>query len=256
MKNFMEHNFLIEQIVLAIYVAPGKGANVHENRPSHGLALFVGGDRTFYFDKKALRITDNSIVYFPKGSNYRIKTDAASDCYAINFQMPDGVGFVPFSFKVKNLNVFLESFKSCEKIWTKKKTGFDAKAKAELYNIIGNLQAEYSLPYSKATVIQPAIEYIHSNYDKENISVTKLASLCDISTVYLSNLFVKTFSMPPVKYINNLKLNHARDLLASQMYTVSEVCFMSGFNDESYFSREFKKFFNISPSAYKKASRK
>ena len=42
----------------------------------------------------------------------------------------------------------------------------------------------------------------------------------------------------------------AKDLLSSQFYTVREVCFLSGYNDESYFCREFKKTFNATPSEY------
>lgn len=58
--------------------------------------------------------------------------------------------------------------------------------------------------------------------------------------------------MPPIKYINNLKMTRAKELLSSGMYTVSEVCFLSGYKDESYFSREFKKHFNLSPREYTK----
>lgn len=256
MINFMEYDFTINKIELAMLVESGKGAMVHKNRKAHGLAVFLGGERIFYFDDKKFKVTKNTIVYFPKGSNYTIKEKFPSDCYAINFQMPDDVIFEPFAFKVKNLNSFLESFKSSVKIWTKKRTGYASKVKSELYNIIYNMQSEYSIPYSNSTVIQPAIDYIHSNYYKENISVDYLANLCNISTVHLGNTFVKVFAMPTVRYINNLRMSRAKELLASGMYTVSEVCFLSGYNDESYFSREFKKHFNITPSEYAKASRK
>lgn len=255
MINFMQHDFTISKIELAILVKAGNGTKVHKNRKSHGLAIFLGGERIFTFDEKKFNVTKNTIVYFPKGSNYTIKEKASSDCYAINFQMPDNVTFEPFTFKVKNLNSFVESFKSSVKLWTKKKSGYTSKVKSELYNIIYNMQSEYSIPYSNSAIIQPAIDYIHSNYLKENISVVHLAALCNISTVHLSNTFVKVFAMPPIKYINHLKITRAKELLASQMYTVSETCFLSGYNDESHFSREFKKHLKITPSEYAKISR-
>ena len=256
MINFMAHDFTISQINLAMLVEAGKGAKIHKNRASHGLAIFLGGERTFYFDNKKIKVGKNEIVYFPKGSNYTIKEKEPFDCYAINFQMPNDIIFEPFAFKVKNLNSFLVSFKNSIKIWTKKKAGYASKVKSELYNIIYNMQSEYSIPYSNSTVIQPAIDYIHSGYYKETISVAHLASLCNISTVHLSNTFVKVFAMPPIKYINHLKMTRAQELLLSDLYTVSDICFLSGYHDESYFSREFKKHFNITPSEYRKASRK
>lgn len=256
MINFMKHDFTIGKIELAILVKSGSGSMIHKNRKSHGLAVFLGGDRTFYFDSKKIKVTDNTIVYFPKGSNYTIKEKQPSDCYAINFQMPDNLCFEPFAFKIKNRSLFLEGFMESVKCWTKKKVGYTSKVKSELYNIIYNMQTEYNIPYNDSSVIRPAIDYIHSNYYKTAITVSHLASLCNISTVHLSNTFVKKFALPPNKYINNLKMTRAKEMLSSGMYTVSQACFNSGFNDESYFSREFKKHFNISPGQYAKASRK
>ncbi len=256
MIDFMKQDFIVEKIELACLVKAGKGTLIHKNRASHGLALFLGGERIFCFDEKKIKVNKNTIVYFPKGSNYIIKERESSDCYAINFQMPDNVVFEPFAFKIKNLNTYLESFKNSQKIWDKKATGYLLKVKSELYSIIYNMQSEYVIPYGNTSVIQPAIDYIHSNYYKENISVVHLASLCNISVVHLRNCFIKVFAISPVRYINSLKLTRAKELLESGLYTVGDVCFLSGYNDESYFSREFKKIFKLSPKEYVKASRK
>lgn len=256
MKNFMQHDFCVDNIEIACLVAAGKGTLVHKNRASHGLAIFLGGERTFYFDNKKFKALKNSIVYFPKGCNYNIKDKIPYDCYAINFQMPNDICFEPFVFNVKNINPYLESFKNSQKIWTKKNIGYNSKVKSELYNIIYNMQSEYSIPYSSSSIIEPAIDYIHSNYYKESISVEHLADICKISAVHLRNVFIKNFAVSPIKYINNLKMTRAKELLTSGMYTVSETCFLSGYNDESYFCREFKKHFNISPSEYKKTSKR
>ena len=255
MKNFMKHNFTISEITFANIVKAGTGAKIHKNRKSHGLAIFLGGERIFYFEHKKINVRGNTIVYFPKGSNYIIKEKIPFDCYAINFEMPDGFCFEPFAFKIKNANTYLENFKQSQKQQIRKNTGYDSKIKSELYNIIYTMQTEYNLPYTNSKIIEPAINYIHSNYCKENKSIGHLASLCGISTVHLRNTFIKQFAISPLKYINNLKMARARELLDSQFYTVSEVCFLSGFNNESYFSREFKKHFGISPGEYAKASR-
>ena len=250
MEKFMNHSFTIGEITFVNIVKAGTGAKVHKNRKSHGLAVFLGGERTFYFEHKKIKVEGNTIVYFPKGSNYTIKEKISFDCYAINFEMPDNACFEPFSFKVKNVNAYLESFKQAQRQQMRKTTGYDSKIKSELYNIIYNMQSEYNLPYTNSKIIEPAINYIHSNYYKKNISVEYLASLCGISTVYLRNTFIKLFARPPLKYINNLKMARARELLDSRFYKVSEVCFLSGYSDESYFCREFKKHFEMTPSDY------
>lgn len=254
MKNFMEHDFLVSKIEIACLVEAGKGTLIHKNRASHGLAIFLGGNRTFYFDNKKIKVLKDTIVYFPKGCNYTIKEKETYDCYAINFQMPNDINFEPFSFKIKNASLFLESFKTSQKIWTNKSYGYSAKVKSELYNIIYNMQSEYAMPYSNSSIIKPAVDYIHSNYYKENISIQNLANLCNISTVHLRNTFIKNFAISPIKYINHLKMSRAKELLTSGIYSVSDVCFLAGYNDESYFCREFKKHFKLPPSEYKKTS--
>lgn len=252
----MKHDFIIEEITFASIVKAGRGAKMHKNRSSHGIAIFPGGERTYCFDDKKFKVEGSTIVYFPKGSTYTIHEKVTFDCYVINFEMPDGVTFKPFSFKVKNINSYLESFKLAHRMHTRKNAGYASKTKSELYNILYNMQFEYSLPYSTCKIIQPAIDYIHANYYKENINVEHLASLCGISAVHLRNTFIKKFATSPIKYINELKMTRARDLLRSQFYTVKQVCSLSGYNDESYFSREFKKAFNVTPREYAKASRK
>ncbi|MBR2309250.1 MAG: helix-turn-helix transcriptional regulator [Oscillospiraceae bacterium] len=252
--DFMTHNFVIGEITFANAVKAGTFKKEHKNRKNHGLAIFPGGEWIFDFGDKKLKVTGNTIVYFPRGCDYTIREKVPFDCYAINFQMPDGASFEPFAFKVKNMNTYLESFRQAQRHQTRKDPGYVAKIKAELYHIIYNMQSEHSLPYATATVIEPALAYIHKNYDKENISVSFLAQLCGISTVHLRNTFLKRFAMSPVRYINDLKLTRARELLGSQFYTVNQVCFLSGYRDESHFCREFKKHFGVTPGDYMKTA--
>ena len=254
MEKFMNHNFTIGEITFANIVKGGTGTICNKNRKSHGIALFLGGERTFQFENKKFSVLENTLFYFPKGANYTIQVKKPFDCYAINFEMPDGACFEPFALKTKNVDAYLNSFQKAQKHKARKGAWAISKIKSELYNIIYNMQSEYNVPYSKSNVIEPAVNYIALNYYKENISVEFLASLCKISSVHLRNVFAKKFGTSPIKYINNLKMARAKELLNSQFYSISEVCFLSGYNDESYFCREFKKHFDLTPSEYVKST--
>ena len=116
------------------------------------------------------------------------------------------------------------------------------------------MQNEYLLNYvSKSTVkkLNPAIEYIHKEYTKDNISIPYLASLCDMSEILFRRHFKNATGLSPLKYINNLKIENAKELLASKSCNVSKAAELSGFHDECYFSREFKKATGASPKNYK-----
>ena len=257
LKNFMDHDFEIQKITLACFVGAGKGRNVHTERPSHGLAFFVSGERTICFDNKKLTVGPNTVVYFPKGSNYTVFHQEMGDCYAINFQIADHPNMEPFVLKPKNPTSFYERFKTCQKLWNKKSPGYMMKVKAELYTILYELQREYHTDYIKNSHarLQPALDHIHSVYYKESISVSRLAALCNMSQTYLRKLFISQLGLAPVRYINSLKLQRAQELLLSGMYSVTEVCYQAGFNDESHFSREFKKQYSVPPAEYAKSAR-
>jgi len=52
-------------------------------------------------------------------------------------------------------------------------------------------------------------------------------------------------------HIKQIRLKKAADIILNTTHPISEVAFMVGFNDRKHFSREFKKVYNVSPSAYK-----
>ncbi len=126
--------------------------------------------------------------------------------------------------------------------------------KAEAYNAICNMIKEYELEYvrkNKNERIKPAIDYIHSEYTNDNITISTLAELCGMSEVSFRNIFTISMGITPLKYINNLKIASAKELLLSKSCTISKVAELFGFHNESYFSREFKRYTGVSPSFYK-----
>ena len=64
-------------------------------------------------------------------------------------------------------------------------------------------------------------------------------------------LFCTTiFGFTPGDLIRTIRLKHAAELLRKNVLTVSEVSYQSGFNNRSYFYREFKKIYNTTPKNY------
>ena len=120
MEKFMNHNFTIGEITFANIVKGGTGTICNKNRKSHGIALFLGGERTFQFENKKFMVLENTLFYFPKGANYTIQVKKPFDCYAINFEMPDGACFEPFALKTKNVDAYLNSFQKAQKHMARK----------------------------------------------------------------------------------------------------------------------------------------
>ncbi len=253
MKNFLDTDLDVSEIVIALKVSAGQGAAVHKNRGSHGFAMFSEGVKKYCFGNEKLTVRKHDIVYMPKFSDYHVETIEEGDCYAINFDFPEDFVFEPFVFTPKNPAAFMNAFKSAEKAWRTKSDGYVYKCKSELYSILYGMRSERAasyLPSSKLGIITPAVELIHEKYTFEHLSVSELAEICGISSEYFRFLFKKNFGTSPVKYINELRISRAKELLLSEMYSVATAAEMSGFSDMSYFSREFKKMTGVSPSKF------
>lgn len=255
MKDFMEYDFNIEKILLACYVGEGTGMKIHRNRSGHGLAFHTSGVKTYIFDDSTkITVRPNEIIYLPKHSNYEVYDEVAGDCYAINFDISEEKSFAPFRIKIKNIVSVLAHFKTSKSVWEYKSHGYIMKCKAELYQVIYNIQQEYFSEYlsnDNLEKIKPGIEYIHREYNKQHISIENLSAMCGITPEYFRKIFRTHFGTSPVKYINELKMSHAKELLASGMYSVTEAALQSGYTDMSYFSREFKKNMGYAPKNYR-----
>lgn len=259
MKNFMSTDFSIQSVFLACYVPKDAGILVHSHRPNHGLALHLSGNKNYRFEKNGtLNVHGNEIIYLPQHSDYVVEHIESGDCYAINFDLNSPFAGEPFVFKVKNTTLFTESFRKAENLWHEKSVGYALKVKSLLYDILYRMQTEYAsryLPEQRAALIAPAIEYIHSTYTESGIAIGTLAERCGISETYFRRLFRSVYGTSPIQYINALRFTRAAELLNSKLYSVREVMALSGFEDEAYFSRAFKKYFDISPKDFANGSK-
>ena len=87
---------------------------------------------------------------------------------------------------------------------------------------------------------------------KSYISLEEIAAEAGFSKNYFSNIFNRQMGISVSAYINNVRLEFAKNLLTSTDMTVTEICFESGFNSVSAFSKEYKKKYGICPSTSRK----
>jgi AraC-like DNA-binding protein len=92
-----------------------------------------------------------------------------------------------------------------------------------------------------------AREYLMANLDK-SIKPEALAQELGVSLRQLQRVFRDGLDTTPNTFIILIKLEVAAEMLKQNNLNISEVAYSVGFNDPSYFSRVFKKYFNISPS--------
>jgi signal transduction histidine kinase/ligand-binding sensor domain-containing protein/DNA-binding response OmpR family regulator len=84
------------------------------------------------------------------------------------------------------------------------------------------------------------------------LNVLALSKEVGMSTSNLYRKITRLTGMAPVEFIRFIRLQSAASMILTQAVNISEAAYASGFNDLSYFSKSFKKQFEMSPKAYQK----
>jgi AraC-like DNA-binding protein len=99
-------------------------------------------------------------------------------------------------------------------------------------------------------------EMIQDHIDS-NISLKEISKNLEINPSYLSREFSKYFEdLSFGEYIRKQRIEKAIELIQSASYSLTEIAYLTGFSDQSHFTRIFKKHTGKNPSAFKKNSTK
>jgi signal transduction histidine kinase/DNA-binding response OmpR family regulator/ligand-binding sensor domain-containing protein len=116
-------------------------------------------------------------------------------------------------------------------------------------NLVENL-ATLPIESDEKEFIKNVIELIRKNIDNEKLQSLFIEKELGISNSQLYRKTKQIFGLTPGDLIRTIRLKHAAALLRKNVLTVSETCYLSGFNNRSYFYREFKKMYDTTPKNY------
>ena len=114
---------------------------------------------------------------------------------------------------------------------------------------VGNTMENFHRGSKTDKIVEAAKEYVRENYG-EKLTLAAIASKIGISQGYLSSVFKKQTGGNLNDYINQMKIEKAKELLEKHEYMMYEISDMLGFENPSYFSKVFKKLTGITPSEY------
>ena len=252
----MEERFIITNIDRVIMVGkdeyPAQVTSFKHRLNCNELIFHFSGYSTVYFNDLVLELKPNTVRFLPKGESkrYDVVRHERGDCIDVFFQTDRPIAPSAFVMDATHNERVGTLFKKLFATWVGKNDGYYFEAISILYKIFAELQKGIGVSKQHYLKIKPAVDRIHDRFLREELAVSSLAAACDMKESYFQRLFKECYGVPPKKYIIQLKINHACELLRLEHYTVTQIAELCNFSDVYFFSRQFKEYMGISPTQF------
>lgn len=140
-------------------------------------------------------------------------------------------------------------------LWKLTKKLHGAKRNRDMYSKPSPLPPENSVAPRRATptALMPALAYIEQSF-RGKVTSANAAAACHMDSFSFSRAFHAALGITFKEYLLRVRVKEACRLLEKPDISISEVSYLSGFSDPSYFSRIFKRFAGVCPSKYASSS--
>jgi AraC family transcriptional regulator of arabinose operon len=127
---------------------------------------------------------------------------------------------------------------------------FDIKS---LFMKLGNLMALAVLPHKTSRHFRQFSELRSELYSspQTHLPIEKLASRINLSKSYFQHIYKELFGCSVVTDMINSRLEYAKYLLRSSSLSVSAISKMCGYENDTHFMRQFKRFAGVTPSQFR-----
>jgi AraC-like DNA-binding protein len=124
-------------------------------------------------------------------------------------------------------------------------------SKSSELHMLSSMAFDHAYNSTDMKRINQVYQFMIDNYRNE-VSLEEVASQINMSPSAFCRFFKKRTGKTFSSFLNELRIGYACKLLMEKDLTVSQICYESGFNNFSYFSRQFKAITHLSPLKYKK----
>ncbi len=143
-----------------------------------------------------------------------------------------------------------ESVSLCDQIYRLAIQGWNYEREIRISCLLYDLCGQIMIAQARDDVLSPAAAFIENHYNDET-STEELAALCFLGPSQFIKRFNQAYGCPPGRYLNNVRITKAREMLLTTDLPVSAVALRVGFEDASYFTRIFKKATGQTPRQYR-----
>ena len=161
-------------------------------------------------------------------------------------------------FRPRAFDPYRVLFEKLYSVWIMKERGYYQRALSLVYAIIALIQQEQSENYlssGQRMILSRSMDYLRAHAFEPGFDYEALAAAGGASYSYYKRLFGRYYGLPPSKYLANLRLRRACEILESGRMSVEETARSVGYDDAAYFCRVFKREMGEPPAAWSRRRR-
>ena len=106
------------------------------------------------------------------------------------------------------------------------------------------------IPSKNSEIIKKAMLYMSEHFSSP-ITLEEVAAHVHLHPSYFSTLFKSSTGSSFKEYLNMVRIEESKRLLANTDYSIIDIAVATGFEDQSYFSKVFKKYTGLTPKQYR-----
>ncbi len=235
------NNIVITSVVDTMTISVKKGSHRQiPNRKYYGLTFCSEGKIKYTHNGQNYISDSGHALILPKGQTYVLEGIETGDFPVINFDCANESCVNGFQiFNIDNVGEIIRSYLSLQELVLFKSVCYNTKAMSIFYDIISNLLVNDKIT-KEYQLLYPAIIYLKDNFSDSLLSIELLAKEAGISVSYFRRLFKAVYGVSPVKYLQEIRIKKAKQMLNVSrpfMAAISDEC---GFSSVYHFCRSFK----------------
>ena len=220
-------------------------------RPWYGIVFPFDGEIVYTHGSKKITLSENNVVFIPKGISYDVVCKRPGAFAHINFQTANHLNVSEFvRTELKNIDSLQIEFKIMNNVFSADSAQKKCENLSSLYKIFSMLISAQNLKKTPP-ILDGALTYIDNNITSSALSNTQIAQSIGISEVYLRKLFSNNLSTTVNQYIQNKRIEKSMILLTKTSMTVTEISENCGYANIYYFCRSFKTKTGMTPTEFR-----
>lgn len=150
-------------------------------------------------------------------------------------------------------------------VYNRREEHYKRLSSVELHRFLMKTAHEFVLNHTAQTTgsairksylkVDGILNYLNSNY-MNKINSIQIEEIYEVNFDYINRVFSERTGHTIFQYLNSIRITHAQELISTTNLNFNEIAYLTGIEDQFYFSKMFKKYCGLTPTQYYENSKR